>query len=120
LWKKYSTKSLYADGGSAVTFECPSHGKFTYSTQADSNQFQFNCQLFNLVLGLFHEKTPKNWIEVCGSEYAGFWQEQLLWRFLNKSAVIVYIPLITDWSGSRISKSLYLRDDAHQYLRQSG
>jgi predicted RNA-binding Zn-ribbon protein involved in translation (DUF1610 family) len=43
LVEKYGTKNLYEDNGSTVTFECPSHGKFTYSTQADSNQFQFNC-----------------------------------------------------------------------------
>ncbi|KAM0289865.1 hypothetical protein ACHAO9_005750 [Fusarium lateritium] len=93
LVEKYGTKNVYADDGSTVTFECPSHGKFTYNTRTDSNQSQFNCQLFNLVLGLFYEKTSYNWIEVCGSDYAGFWQEQLLWRFLTKPAVIIGLAL---------------------------
>ncbi|KAL7755230.1 hypothetical protein ACKLNR_014987 [Fusarium oxysporum f. sp. zingiberi] len=117
---KYGTRNVYADDGSTVTFQCPSHGPFTCNTQTESNRFQFNCQLFNLVLGLFYERTPYNWIEICGSDYAGFWQEQLLWRFLSKPAIIVYTPLISDWSGSKVSKSLYLQDTAYQYLRDSG
>ena len=39
--------------------------------------------------------------------------EQLLWRHITKPLVIVYTPLITDWSGSKISKSLYLRGGAY-------
>ncbi|KAF5630126.1 hypothetical protein F52700_7484 [Fusarium sp. NRRL 52700] len=120
LVEKYGTRNLYADDGSAVTFQCPSHGLFTCNTQTESNRFQFNCQLFNLVLGLFYEKTPYNWIEICGSDYAGFWQEQLLLRFLSKPAIIVYTPLISDWSGSKVSKSLYLQDTAYQYFKDSG
>ncbi|KAF5017286.1 hypothetical protein F66182_10801 [Fusarium sp. NRRL 66182] len=120
LVDKYGTRNVCADDGSTVTFKCPSYGFFTCNTQIESNRFQFNCQLFNLVLGLFYERTPYNWIAICGNDYAGFWQEQLLWRFLSKPAIIVYTPLISDWSGSKISKSLYLQDTAYQYLRHSG
>ncbi|RSL57327.1 hypothetical protein CEP53_006525 [Fusarium sp. AF-6] len=120
LVEKYGTKNIYAEDGSSVSFECPTHGRFSFSTQTECNQFQFNCQLFNLVLGLFYERVSYNWIEICGSDYAGFWQEQLLWRFLSKPITIVYTPLISDWSGSKISKSLYLQETAYHYLREAG
>ncbi|KAF9765897.1 hypothetical protein IL306_001742 [Fusarium sp. DS 682] len=120
LVEKYGTQNLYADDGSAVTFPCPTHGQFTCNTQTESNRFQFNCQPSNPAPGPFYERTPYNWIEICGSDYAGFWQEQLLWRFLSKPAIIVYTPLISDWSGSKVSKSLYLQDTAYQYLCESG
>ncbi|KAF0314911.1 hypothetical protein GQ607_017855 [Colletotrichum asianum] len=116
LVDKYGTKNVYADDGLSVSFECPDHGRFSYSTQTDANRFQFNCQLFNLVLALFYERVPYNYIETCGSDYAGFWQEQLMWRFLSKPTIIVYTPLISDWSGSKVSKSLYLQNTAYDYL----
>ena len=46
--------------------------------------------------------------------------EQLVWRHIIKPLVIVYTPLITDWSGSKISKSLYLRGGAYDYLELAG
>jgi hypothetical protein len=71
-------------------------------------------------MGLFYEQVDYGGIEICGSDYAGFWQEQLLWRFLSKPAIVVYTPLISDWSGSKVSKSLYLQSTAYDYLRQAG
>ncbi|KAL2374443.1 hypothetical protein RJ035_004128 [Blastomyces gilchristii] len=96
------------------------HGRFAYSVETDAHKFQFNCQLFNLVIGLYHERASYNYIEICGSDYAGFWQEQLLWRFLVKPILIVYTPLISDWSGSKVSKSLYLQQSAYDYLKKAG
>src|SRR3569833_723297 len=116
LIDKYAVKNSFSNAGYEVSFECPLHGQFTLLTEMDAPRFLFNCQLFNLVLGYFYENAPYNWIEICGSDYAGFWQEQLLWRFLSKPAVIVYTPLISDWSGSKISKSLYLQGNAYDYL----
>jgi hypothetical protein len=120
LVDKYGVNNVYADDNSSVSFECPYHGRFEYSVANEPSKFQFNCQLFNLVLGRFYERAPYNWIEICGSDYAGFWQEQLLWRFLKEPAVIVYTPLISDWSGSKVSKSLYLQKTAYEYLRKAG
>ena len=34
--------------------------------------------------------------------------------------IIVYTPLISDWSGSKVSKSLYLQKAAYDYLYQAG
>ncbi|KAL8834690.1 MAG: hypothetical protein Q9170_003634 [Blastenia crenularia] len=116
LVDKHGIKNVYSLNASEVSFECPFHGRFSCSTVQEPHRFLFNCQLFNLILGYFYENVLYNWIEVCGSDYAGFWQEQLLWRFLSKPAVIVYTPLISDWSGSKLSKSLYLQKTAYDYL----
>lgn len=117
---KYGTNNIYAEDGSSVSFECPHHGRFSLSTQTDRHRFLFNCQLYNLVMGYFYERVAFNYIEICGSDYAGFWQEQLLWRFLSKPILIVYTPLICDWSGNKVSKSLYLQEKAYEYLRKAG
>ncbi|KAM0350695.1 hypothetical protein ACHAPU_003188 [Fusarium lateritium] len=73
LMEKYRINNVYVNDGSTVTFEYPTHGRFTYNTRAESNRFQFNYQLINVIPGLFYEKTYYNWIEVCGIDYAGFW-----------------------------------------------
>ena len=71
-------------------------------------------------------------MRVTGSDYAGFFQEQLLYRQLMLNphlppaaraalnrvgpAPIVYAPLIQDWSGAKLSKSLYVKEGAYAYL----
>lgn len=120
LVDKYGVNNQYAPDGTSVSFKCPRHGRFILSTATESHKFQFNCQLFNLVLGRYYESVSYNYIEICGSDYAGFWQEQLLWRFLKRPILIVYTPLITDWSGSKLSKSQYLRPGAYEYLVRAG
>jgi hypothetical protein len=120
LVDKYGVNDIYSENCTSISFECPHHGQFVHTTEKDAHRIQFNCQLFNLVLGLSYEQVDYGWIEICGSNYAGLWQEQLLWRFLSKPAIIVYTPLISDWSGSKVSKSLYLQKTAYDYLRQAG
>lgn len=120
LVDKYGVNNIYSEQCTSISFKCPNHGRFVYSTETDAHRIQFNCQLFNLVMGLFYEQADYGWIEICGSDYAGFWQEQLLWRFLSKPVIIVYTPLISDWSGYKVSKSLYLQKTAYDYLRQAG
>ena len=48
--------------------------------------------------------------------------EQLLWRYiaLGEAPLIVYVPLIIDWSGAKLSKSLYVQSGAYQYLKDQG
>ncbi|KAL3466432.1 hypothetical protein BJX64DRAFT_250884 [Aspergillus heterothallicus] len=122
LVDKYGVNNIYTTAGSSTTvsFNCPDHGRFLYEVKTQAHKFQFNCQLFNLVIGLYHERASHNYIEICGSDYAGFWQEQLLWRFLKDPILIVYTPLISDWSGSKISKTQYLQRAAYDYLKTAG
>lgn len=120
LVDKYGIHNRYSENHTKVSFRCPQHGFFEHSILTEPHLFQFNCQLFNLVMGRFYQQVDYGWIEICGSDYAGFWQEQLLWRLLSKPVIIVYTPLISDWSGSKVSKSLYLEKTAYNYLCQAG
>lgn len=120
LVDKYGKRNIYDEAGDLVHFMCPLHGTFSVSLATECPRLQFNCQLFNLVIGRFYEDAPFGYVQICGGDYAGFWQEQLLWRHLSKHLLIVYTPLIMDWSGSKLSKSLYLKDDAYGYLKEAG
>ncbi|KAI0352049.1 hypothetical protein OH77DRAFT_1592481 [Trametes cingulata] len=74
-------------------------------------------------------------MRVTGSDYSGMYQEQLLFRQLSKlrrvagldprmraaleeaeDPVFVYAPLVVDWSGAKMSKSLYVKEHAYRYL----
>jgi hypothetical protein len=70
-------------------------------------------------------------MRVTGSDYTGMYSEQLLWRQLllwSKTPglgtipppVIAYAPLIQDWAGSKLSKSLYVEKGAYEYLKAAG
>ncbi|PGH11826.1 hypothetical protein AJ79_04623 [Helicocarpus griseus UAMH5409] len=113
LVDKYGVNNIYSQGGSSVSFECPHHGRFEYNVDSDSHRFQFNCQLFNLVIGRYYERASYNYIEVCGSDYAGFWQRAVVMA-LSGQAHLDY------WSGSKVSKSLYLQPTAYGYLKRAG
>lgn len=58
-----------------------------------------------------------------GSDYAGFYQEQLIWRLLDRpgnAPIIFYTPFILDWFGVKLSKSMYVEQGAYQYLCDAG
>lgn len=116
LVDKYGRNNVYDLGNDVVHFICPLHGPFSVELATQCDRLEFNCQLFNLVIGRFYETFDIGYIQICGGDYAGFWQEQLLWRHLHEPIIIVYTPLILDWSGSKLSKSLYLQKDAYAYL----
>ena len=37
---------------------------------------------------------------------------------INDLPFILYSPLVTDWSGSKLSKSLYVKEKAYGYLKE--
>ena len=62
-------------------------------------------------------------MRITGSDYAGFYQEELLYKTsailgyrVNKLPTILYIPLVLDWSGAKLSKSLYVKQGAYSDL----
>ena len=120
LVDKKGVHNIYHVEQSAIQFLCPLHGTFLVRYKEEPWRLQFNCQLFGLIIARYYENHDCGYIQVCGSDYAGFWAEQLLWRHITKPVVIVYTPLIIDWSGSKISKSLYLREGAYDYLQLAG
>ncbi len=107
---------------------CPEHGWFETPFE-NSSLFEYNTPLRNLIRAIAYSKdnlneaTEYKWLRVTGSDYAGFYQEQMLHKpasLLGYKAsdlpIILYSPLITDWSGAKLSKSLYVKQEAYKYL----
>lgn len=107
---------------------CPKHGKFR-AYYKNSGRFEYNTPLRNLIRALVYATDNTNpqkdycWLRVTGADYAGFYQEELLYRTASllgyeadKLPIILYAPLIVDWSGAKLSKSLYVKHGAYRYL----
>ncbi len=108
---------------------CPTHGFFETSIEKDASRLEYNTPLRNLIRALLYAEDNSNeinhfeWLRVTGSDYAGFYQEQLLYNCASilgcpahSLPKIVYAPLIVDWSGAKLSKTLYVQQNAYQYL----
>lgn len=108
---------------------CPEHGNFEVDIDKESSRLEYNTPLRNLIRGLVYltdnedETLDYEWLRITGSDYAGFYQEQLLYKAtdilqykVSNLPMILYAPLVTDWSGAKISKSLYVKEGAYKYL----
>ncbi|EEH11255.1 conserved hypothetical protein [Histoplasma capsulatum G186AR] len=125
LTDKHGVNNQYLHDG-RITFACPNHGEHhvSLSSASDLKRLEFNTPLRNLIRILICSQDPdKSWIMCTGSDYAGFYQEQFTWRLLEcpaKAPIIFYSPLIIDWSGGKLSKSLYVKKGAYKYLCDAG
>ena len=110
---------------------CPEHGWFETSFNDESAKFEYNTPLRNLIRAIVYasdnqdKEVPFEWLRVTGSDYAGYYQEQLLYKAASllgtpahELPAIVYAPLVVDWSGAKLSKSLYVKQGAYKYLPQ--
>jgi hypothetical protein len=106
-----------------ISSVCPEHGQYITDI-ADTHKIEFSTPLRNLLRGMAYARKNTNeqrtWMRVTGSDYAGYYQEQLLYRAgatieenIKKFPQVVYAPLITDWSGAKLSKSLYVNEGAY-------
>jgi hypothetical protein len=125
LADKHGINNQYhADG--RITFVCPDHGEhhIDLTSPHELERLEFNTPLRNLIrILLCSRDTDTSWIMCTGSDYSGFYQEQLTWRLLEhpeNTPVIFYTPLIIDWSGAKLSKSLYIRENGYKYLIDAG
>lgn len=157
LAEKHGRKNQYSvdeSGVATISFYCPDHGYHSVMTSnpADIARLEFNTPLRNIVrafaFGIHTANSRKIarttlavpgteevresvHMRVTGSDYAGTYSDQLLWRqiILISSAaglgaipppVIIYAPLVQDWAGSKLSKSLYVKEEAYKYLQDMG
>lgn len=108
---------------------CPIHGEFITSIKKEAYKLEYNTPLRNLIRAICYYKhnydkhEDSQFIRVTGGDYAGFYQEKLLYKPVSllkigveKLPVIIYAPLILDWSGAKISKSLYVKEGAYNDL----
>jgi hypothetical protein len=125
LADKHGVNNQYHTEG-RITFWCPHHGEYSLdlASPREMERLEFNTPLRNLIRVLIcSQDQDTSWIMCTGSDYAGFYQEQLLWRLLGDTSnapIIFYTPLILDWSGSKLSKAMYVEQGAYKYLHDSG
>ncbi|KPM44970.1 hypothetical protein AK830_g1606 [Neonectria ditissima] len=126
LSDRAGVRNRYLEDGS-ILFHCHVHGDFDISLHdpRQAAKLELNTPMRNLLRNrLFGTDPATYWIQVVGADYAGFYQEQFLWRPLaatdlplEKLPLILYSPQILDWSGSKLSKSMYVESSAYSYLR---
>jgi hypothetical protein len=123
LSDKHGIRNVYNDKEKTIVFHCPFHGEYTVdiTTTSGVSRLEFNTPLRNLVRAMAFMRDPDvTYIHVTGADYAGYYQEQLLWRHINQPVLVFYSPLILDWSGAKLSKGLYAKKDAYKYLVEQG
>ncbi|KAK7695912.1 hypothetical protein QCA50_000551 [Cerrena zonata] len=122
--EKHGIRNRYNLNGpyTAIDFDCPDHGlhQVSLANLDEIKTLEMNTPML-LKIPIPPVRLHKR---VTGADYAGFYQEQLLWRQFFRldnvlSPYISYAPLITDWAGSKISKSLYVKNGAYKYLEES-
>ncbi len=112
-----------------IQFECPDHGSYQVDFSREPDKLEYSTPLRNLIRAMNYaaeNKSPDHshhWMRVTGSDYAGFYQEQMLYRAagllgedISDFPTILYAPLILDWSGAKLSKSLYVKQGAYSDL----
>ena len=125
LAEKHGLTNRYHDDGKII-FTCPNHGEFDINLHLpdQTKHLGLNTPLRNLVRVLLcREDQDTSWILCTGADYAGFYQEQLCYRLIEQKPefpMIFYAPLVLDWSGSKLSKSLYVKEGAYRYLYEAG
>lgn len=115
--------------GEEVYSYCPVHGNFVTNIKSESDKLEYNTPVRNLVraiaYGMHNDDELQDYqiMRITGSDYAGFYQEELLYKpaailgySVNKLPSILYTPLILDWSGAKLSKSLYVKQGAYSDL----
>ena len=123
LAEKHGLRNVYE--GTMIKFYCPHHGEYSIDISDIEGvaKLEFNTPLRNLLRAMvFASDKISDWVRVTGGDYSGYYQEQMLWRNIPRSdsPIIIYAPLILDWSGVKISKSLYVREGGYDYLTLQG
>lgn len=115
--------------GTKIISICPEHGEYIVDYLSESKCLEYNTPLRNLVRGIMYgtinssDEYDYEIMRVTGGDYAGFYQEELLYKTsaivgfdCSKLPMILYSPQILDWSGAKLSKSLYVKQGAYQDL----
>lgn len=117
-----------------ITFHCPRHGPHAIhlSRPAEVARLEANAPARNLIRSMSHLLDARaHHVRVTGADYAGMYQEVFLHRPLaawsaatglapGRTPHILYAPLVVDWSGAKLSKSLYVREGGYEMMRVLG
>ena len=108
---------------------CPYHGEYSINIDKNSTDlFDMNVPLRYLVKILYLLKKDKEEnslnVIVDGGDWSGIWplrvyMEPLLKLKYSDVPSIIYTPTILDWSGSKLSKRMYVGNQAYrEYLKE--
>ncbi|KAM3451055.1 hypothetical protein MY3296_005562 [Beauveria thailandica] len=118
----------------SIAFHCPHHGKHVIrlSEASEVARVEGNAPTRNLIRSMSHIlDDATHHIRITGSDYAGTYQEFFLYRPLaewsrstrlgsGRTPHTLYAPLVVDWSGVKLSKSLYVCDDGYRAMKVLG
>jgi len=109
---------------------CPIHGKYNISINSKSDdKFDMNVPLRYLVKILYlikkNRKDDELNVIVDGGDWSGMWplrvyMEPLLKLNYTEVPSIIYSPTILDWSGSKLSKRMYVGNEAYREFFKEG
>ena len=108
---------------------CPEHGKYKININDNStDKFDMNVPLRYLVkiLYLMESDRINNSLSIIvdGGDWSGMWplrvyMEPLIKLKSDTIPSIIYTPTILDWSGSKLSKRMYVGNNAYrEYLKE--
>ena len=121
--EKKCARSSFENG--ILYSECFQHGKFSVDLTDPNSYIDFNAQLRDLVKGLYINDEmlkKKKFIIMCdGGDWAGVWALRVHCEAMNALGYQyhtprIFCPVITDWSGAKFSKSLYVDAGAYDSL----
>lgn len=112
-----------------ISSYCPEHGEYISSIdEFSTDKFDMNVPLRYLVKIMFLlEKDSIDRILsviVDGGDWSGMWplrvyMEPLLKLKISEVPSVIYTPTILDWSGSKLSKRMYVGNEAYrEYLKE--
>lgn len=128
LWKTQIDE--ITDESISLSSYCPIHGE--YSIKIDKNstdKFDMNVPLRYLVKILYLIESDKinNTLSVIvdGGDWSGMWplrvyMEPLLKLNYTDVPSVIYTPTILDWSGSKLSKRMYVGNQAYREYYKEG
>lgn len=108
-----------------ITSVCHEHGTFSVNLEQECTYVDFNAQLRDLIKGLYIKDEVAAGIKytiMCdGGDWAGVWALKVHCEAMNVLGYDyhtprVFCPVITDWSGAKFSKSLYVKDGSYDDL----
>lgn len=112
-----------------MSSKCPVHGEhILLITEDNEEKFDMNVPLRYLVKILYLLKCDKRDdslnVIVDGGDWSGMWplriyMESLLKMGYREAPSVIYTPTILDWSGSKLSKRMYVGNNAYrEYLKE--
>ncbi|KAM3550438.1 hypothetical protein MY1884_008248 [Beauveria asiatica] len=118
----------------SIAFHCPHHGEHVIrlSEASEVARVEGNAPTRNLIRSMSHIlDDATHHVRITGSDYAGTYQEFFLYRPLaersrltrlgsGRTPHILYAPLVVDWSGAKLSKSLCVRDGGYRAMKVLG